>query len=232
MKNNAVCYLTNNKNTEEMERRYKLLPHDTDNFIITEIKNNLTYNNEIKLFKFDSNIDYITSPFIRWTYVSLINFYDTFPDYDYYWLLEDDLLFNGDFSVFFNDTKKLDEDIIICYGHYRDKSNNEGWYNVEGNKIFNYEVDSPLAGGFACIQRWSNKFTSLLSNLHKNKAFGHLESFPMTVAFKNNMKIGFFENIFKEQNYYMQNYCNYHTCFNLNDMNNLPKNTLIHAVKF
>jgi hypothetical protein len=229
MKNNAICYLSNNSNTEEMERRYKLLPQNTDNFILTEEKLNLIYDQDIKTCKFNSALEYITSPFARWTYVSLINFYNIFPDYDYYWLLEDDLIFNGDFSVFFNDTKLRNEDIIICYGCYNDGGE---WFRCEQNRIYNYEIDTPTVGGLAVIQRWSNKLASLLSNLHKNKIFGHLESFPCTVAHRNNLKIGFLEEIFKEQAYYKKSYCNYNTRFNLTDLDSLPKNTLIHAVKF
>jgi len=231
MKNNAVCYLSNNKNTEEMERRYKLLPQNTDNFILTEEKLNLIYGQDIKTCKFNSAIEHISSPFVRWTYVSLICFYDMFPNYEYYWLLEDDLIFNGDFSVFFNDTKNRDEDIIICQGRYRG-TDNDYWFDCTESKIHNYEIDTPTIGGLVVIQRWSNKLASLLSNLHKNKIFGHLESFPTTVAHRNNLKIGFLEEIFKEQAYYMKNYCNYDTRFNLIDLDHLPKNTLVHAVKF
>jgi hypothetical protein len=229
MKNSAVCYLSNNKNTEEMERRYRLLSQHTDNFILTEERLSLAYSQDVNTCKFNSIIQHMTSPFARWTYVSLIDFYNKFPDYDYYWLLEDDLIFNGDFSVFFNDAKQRDEDIILCHGCYNDGGE---WFSCEESRIHNYEVDIPTVGGLAVMQRWSNKLACLLSNLHAHKTYGHLESFPCTVAHRNNLKIGFLEEIFKEQAYYMKNYCNYDTRFNLTDLDHLPKNTLIHAVKF
>lgn len=231
MKNNAVCYLTNNKNTEEMERRYNLLPQNTDNYILTEIKNNLAYSNNVKLFKFNSDIEHINIPFIRCTYISLICFFEIYPNYDYYWLLEDDLIFNGDFSLFFNDTEMLDYDLLKCHGHFKESSNLT-WYSMEENKIKNYELETPIAGGLACIQRWSNKLAKKLLELHNNKVFGHLESYPITIACREKMKIGFFEEIFKDKKYYIPENCSYYSRFNIKDLETLPLNTLIHAVKF
>ena len=215
-----------------MERRYRLLSQHTDNFILTEEKWNLTYSQDVNAYKFNSTIEHISIPFITCTYVSLIWFYNKFPDYDYYWLLEDDLIFNGDFSVFFNDVKHRDEDLIHCYGGYNNGKDSQEWFTLGCNNIHNYDIVTPTAGGLAVIQRWSNKLACLLSSLHANKVFGHMESFPCTVAHRNNLKIGFLQEIFKDQAYYTRNHCDWNTRFNLADLDHLPKNTLVHAVKF
>jgi len=229
MKNTAICYLTNNKNTEEMERRYSLLPSTTDNFILTEKKNNLIFKNA-NVFIFDSEEEFIKTHFIRWTYVSLVRFYEKNPNYEYYWLLEDDVIFNGNFADFFNETFNLDEDFIITNGHYREQ-NNSYWYSCEHNKIHgDYETNLPLAGGFTGIQRWSNKLASILLDLHKKNIYGHLESYPATVAYINKLKIGFLNNILKK--HFIESYCNWNCRFNINDLEKLPKDILLHAVKF
>jgi hypothetical protein len=242
--NIAICYLTNNKNTLEMERRYNLLPSNTDNFIIYDKKENLNYNNNIKTFNFNFNLldisktdlplDNNERTIYRFTYISLLYFYEKYPNYDYYWLIEEDLIFNGDFHLFFNSTESLKEDFIGCYGHFKkDKEINvQHWFTIEPNRIYgNYEHKFPLVGGFIGIQRMSN---ALIKELHKKAfsdgIFGNAESFPATLAYLNNMKLGFLEKIFKE--YYSREYCDWNKRFCLNDLQRLPKNNLIHAVKF
>lgn len=235
MNKNVICYLSNNKNTLEMERRYNLLPKETDNFIIHQIENDLNYSDGINVFKFDSNIDFVKKPFYNCTYLSLLLFYINFPDYDYYWLLEDDLIFNGNFSLFFKEVDKLDEDFIIGHGKFRKDEPHAEWYTIENNRIHGgYDVDFPLAGGFVGIQRWSNKFIKkIYDETFAKKVYGHTESFPATVALLNDMKIGFLEDIFKGYGcLYMEKCCNPVRKYTLNDLDLLPKNTLVHAIKF
>jgi hypothetical protein len=232
---NTICYLTNNKNVLEMERRYNLLPKETDNFIIHQKENDLKYSDSVNVFKFDSNIEFVKKPFYNCTYLSLLMFYKEHPNYDYYWLLEDDLVFNGDFSLFFKETNRLKEDVIIGHGKYKKDSHNPEWYSVENNRIYGgYDIEFPLVGGFIGIQRWSNKFTKkLYEETFNRKVYGHTESFPITVALLNNMKIGFLEDIFKGYGcFYLEKCCNPIRKYTLNDLNFLPKNTLIHAIKF
>jgi hypothetical protein len=238
----SICYLTNNKNTLEMERRYKLLPKNTNNFLIFDNSTNLKYNSDIQTFIFDFDLSKISkspSPFHkktihRFTYICLLYFYEKYPNYDYYWLLEDDLLFNGDFSLFFNETNKLNQDLLIGFGHYKHKESNKTWYSDEMNRIFGgFEHDFPLAGGFIGIQRWSNRFAKLLyENTFEKGFYGYTESFPATLAYLNDMNIGFLDETFKENKLYIKEFCNPGARFNINQLKNLPNNTLIHAVKF
>lgn len=46
---------------------------------------------------------------------SFLSFYEDHPDYDYYWLVEYDVIFNGDFSEFFRYFESYDYDFITSY---------------------------------------------------------------------------------------------------------------------
>lgn len=236
-----------------MERRFSLLPTFTDNFILNENSSNLTYNPSIKILRYDAGLDFInplnkSTPDVlkERTYISILKLYEAYPEYDYYWMLEDDVLFNGDMSLFFKDSFSLDHDLLYCTGIYRKNvtdiskiprpqripGDQEMWYEIIENKIFNYRISSAVAGGFTGIMRFSKKLISLMLELHNKKVFGHSECYPITIASIHDLKIGFLEEIFKEKNYLSRLFCNFENRYSISDLSNLPKNTFVHAVKF
>lgn len=219
-----------------MERRYSLLPSYSENFILNEEGFNINYSNKVNTHSFKNLNSFILSKFpqhvskfkkfIQTFYLPLIDFYLKYPNFNYYWQLEDDLVFNGDFTLFFNSSLSWDHDFIGCYADRSDK------YSVclstPEHAIYNYKVSAPLAFGFVGIQRWSNQFLRHMVNLLENKTIGHVESFPLTVAYLDNFKVGLLNEL---SNMYNSQYCDWNTQFQSEDFSSLPHNHLIHSLK-
>jgi len=218
-----------------MERRYFLLPSFSSNFILYEQGLNLNYSKEVKTHSFKNLNSFLLSKcipmhilrfkgFIQTFYLPLIDFYLKYPHYDYYWQLEDDLVFNGDFSLFFNTSLSWNHDFIGCYG----KFNNLICSHTAEHSIHNYKVSRPVAEGFIGMQRWSSKFLQHMALLFSHNTLGHVESFPLTVAHLDNFKVGFLNELTEM---YDPLYCNYNTQFQEKDFSLLPTNRLIHSFK-
>jgi hypothetical protein len=228
----AICYLTCNKNTIEMERRFSLLPNNTDysSFILSEEKNNLSFNTS-KFLTFNPknliNIDNI----LRHTYLAIVDFYNKFPEFKNYWLLEDDVVFNGDFLDFFDFYKVNNADLIVPYCNINTDPSDakNAWFSTWFNSIHgNYKTKIPLAGGLAVIARFSNRLLEKISYLTKEGVYGHLETFPQTVCLDNGFKFHYLKNDL----FYEEKYCNWCTGFQEKDLKDIPKNKLVHAIKF
>lgn len=225
----AICYLTCNRNTTEMERRYNLLPNDENykSFILSDKKDNLAYNIENTIyfsFKDYLNLDTI----LRQTYISLVDFYFKYPDFKNYWLLEDDVIFKGSFLTFFDFYKEKEEDFIVLdYGV--DLSAQGEWLKSPYNKINGpFYTDVPVSGGLSVISRYSNKLLKELCYLTSKGTYGHTESFPHTVCVYN----GFNMYSMKNDGFFDTRYCDWHHNWESSDLINIPENKLIHAVKF
>jgi len=219
-----------------MERRYSLLPSFTNNFVYFEEGLDLSYSKEVKTHKF-KNLNsllsskfpiYVTTykKFIQTFYLPLIDFYLKYPQFDYYWQLEDDLIFNGDFSLFFESSFNWNHDLIVGY------TDNSPSYNVCLNtpehSIINYQLSKPLAFSFVAISRWSNLFIKHMVELWNNNSLGHVESFPLTVAILDNFKVG---ELNKLTPMFNSQYCNWNTLIKEKDLISIPSNTLIHSYK-
>jgi hypothetical protein len=141
-------------------------------------------------------------------------------------LLEDDVIFTGDFSLFFNSFEKNDSDYIITEIDPNLKE------NLKDNlyaRIYNWDnVETPLMGGLVVIQRFSNRMLKKLLKMWEHKIYGHTESYPATVAYLNKYKIDSIENY----SFFNKQYCRYDGRFDFNAINSIPKNILVHAIKF
>lgn len=237
----AICYLTNKKNTSEMERRYNLLPEDNyfKKYVFSDIKENLFFSENINHFSFSFDDLCKGENFSIYTHMSLFSFYKENPDFEYYWLIEDDVLFNGDWGIFFNFYKNLTADIVSPKNSIERLPNAEKKIDVEItspwllaplNRIKGtYYTNTPIAGGLSVILRLSNRLLKTLVELYdKQKVYGHLESFIYTVcAFEKYSSYSLVEDRFCELQY-----CNCDTGYRLEDFINIPENILVHAVKF
>jgi len=226
----AICYLTCNKNISEMENRYNLLPsnHNFDRFILTDIKDGIKYSDSTKHHTFSFS-EYIKSvSILRHTYIALVDFYLKNPNYEYYWLVEDDVVFKGDFHHFFNFYKDNKRDLIVPY-FMTDLSSQNEWLKYQYNEINGpYFVKTPICGGLSIICRYSNKLLKEISSLTEKGVYGHLETFPHTVCTLN----GFTIHSIKEDGFLDLNFCDWHHNWKQDDLINFPENKLIHAVKF
>ena len=226
----AICYLSANKNTYEMEKRLFRLPenHSFNRFVLTDKKDSLTYDTRINHHVFNFS-DYITGQTIlRYTFISLLDFFVKNPNYKNYWLIEDDLIFKGDFELFFEYYKDNTHDFLLP-GYHFDFTSKKRWYRSVYNKIFGlYYTDIPIAGGFVAIARFSNRLLLKLVNLFEKGICGHCESFPHTVC----MYEGFDIYSLNNDKFHDFEYCDQDKRFKSSDLINVPDNKLIHAVKF
>ena len=56
----------------------------------------------------------------------LIRFFLKYPNYDYYWCIEDDVRFSGDWNFFFESFSKIESDFISSHIHF--SKNDRNWY--------------------------------------------------------------------------------------------------------
>lgn len=91
----------------------------------------------------------------------LLDFYRQHPDYDYYWLIEYDVRFNGNWNDFFSFFQDKDEDFWAA--HVEIKEDNPHWMRWHEIELKNIPVnDSMLLKSFNPICRFSNRAFALL----------------------------------------------------------------------
>ena len=165
---------------------------------------------------------------LRQTYLAIVSFYRQFPDFENYWLIEDDVVFKGNFVNFFDFYKNSTADLIAPDCGANTDPNND-WYNSPYNRIEgNYKISVPTAGGLAFVLRLSNKLLKEISRLTEEKIYGHIESFPQTVCNED----GFELYSMKNDPFFDIQYCNWCHNFKEEHIINIPENKLIHAYKF
>ena len=226
-KKTAICYLTCNKNVSKMEERYKKLPdQDYSTYIISDFKDNLKYSNSINHFEYSFN-NYVKEP-INIIYATFVSIYDLhkLEQYDYIWLLEDDVVFNGDFENFFNFYKNEEYDLICPHYTLNDKSS---WWTLYSNLIRgNYKTKIPTAGGLGQIFRFSKKIIEIMIFLTEKGIYAHHEVFPFTVCNLENLT---YHSII-DDNLLNKEYFDYNKRFHEKDLENIPSNLLVHSIKF
>jgi hypothetical protein len=224
--NTAICYMTGTSNELEIRRRYDLLPKEKyNNFILKDKK--CVFDSDKNIFEFD--FDYFKTGTDIWTntYFSILQFYEKYKNLDYYWLIEDDVIFNGDWSVFFDYYCGDKSDLILPSYHINcEKHINGGWYNMERNRFKGDFKPRELAGGMIVIQRFSNKLMKKMYELTLNKIHAHGEVFSVTIANDFYMKI---QNI--GSSFFNTDHCNTSHHFTENEISLKPINQLIHSSK-
>jgi hypothetical protein len=64
-------------------------------------------------------------PFVDHIHFSVLNFYLSHPDYDYYWLIESDVRFTGEWQTFFSAFRSFHHDLLT--GHIRSIAQEPRW---------------------------------------------------------------------------------------------------------
>lgn len=91
----------------------------------------------------------------------LLDFYRTHPEYDYYWLIEYDVRFNGNWNDFFSFFHDKDEDFWTA--HVEIKEDNPNWMRWHEIKLKNIPLNHiTLLKSFNPICRFSNRALTLL----------------------------------------------------------------------
>lgn len=113
------------------------------------------------------------------------------PEYDYYWSIEYDVIFNGEWKYFFETAHKEDWD--FCTSHIKKADKSWWWYDdilIPYNAVKIWRVDEPKRyQSLNTICAFSNEFLKYLNKLYLVGYFGNCEQTLPTAAVNNNMKM-------------------------------------------
>lgn len=121
----------------------------------------------------------------------ILKFHLDHPNFEYYWCIEDDVVFNGDWSTFFNEViKNVEYDFISSFiKYYKDKINPDWfWWNSFSKP--GREIDlNDLLMSFNPIYSISNRAAKFLDQSLKDGWIGHHEVLMVTLLYLNNFEI-------------------------------------------
>jgi hypothetical protein len=215
MKNNVILIKTHILN-KQFQRLYDELskicdvfvlfdkPIDRDNFIFTD---------------FDKLNDYICNRNDKYWYYnhySLMYFYNFInSNYTYYWFIEHDVRYSGEWLDFLNKCEGLDDD-LLC-GRLIKPNNNWCWFN---DRNFN---DCEIYSMVGSIYRISNRGVNLIHNQQTIGVNGFNELLIPSLLKKHGLKISDFNDYFDA--YYDNTYD-----WNLRGFDGEIKNKLWHKI--
>lgn len=121
----------------------------------------------------------------------LLDFYRKHPEYDYYWLVEYDVRFNGNWRTFFSFFQDKDEDFWAA--HIETKEDNPHWVRWHEIELKNIPLNSiTLYKSFNPICRFSNRAFALLHSRCLLGDRGHNELLMPTLFKYYNLKVADF----------------------------------------
>lgn len=189
----AILYLTDN--IDRYKGRFQKLKEETKDgniyCITTDRKNRKlgsnhifyehNYSNHMGFKPFDNNKIIPGSTFFALLYFFRIN-----DQYDYYWLIEDDVWYNGNWSNFFDRFKNINADFISCYNtNYTDAKHWYWWDTINDTSIANeYKIRT-----FYPVARFSNSALSFLNKELKSGISGHGEVLLPTLLSMNGFSL-------------------------------------------
>ena len=252
MKKDAVVLLTDFINSDLLNKYYRikkdfngdtfLLFHNEDNIVI-DIPgdvNCVTFNLD-KLN--DLGYEAICETLIPGScHFALLWFYNNYPDYRFYWNIEDDVDFSGDWKILFDEFFNCDSDFLSTHiNEYRDSPNWFWWNTLKCNDSIPLEK---RIRSFNPIYRISEKALCFLDVFLKDLNMGHHEVLIPTALFHNNFSINDFGG---DGKYVLENHTNkfylpdssnliqggtmrYRPVFPLSILDQI-KNKLIHPIK-
>jgi len=121
----------------------------------------------------------------------ILKFYLDNPDYDYYWCIEDDIVFNGEwFSFFYQIINQPAYDFISCYVKYKKDKINPDWYWWDSLSKANTTInENDLAMSFNPIYCLSKAAADFLDKSLKAGWTGHHEVLIATLLTLNKFKV-------------------------------------------
>jgi len=185
----AVLFLTE-KDPKEIKNKYIKLKQEvkqasvfrivTRNEICKRSDDTLLY--EHRYFKQLGYIPFVEHSIIPGsTYFALLYFWTLYPDYDYYWLIEDDVLYNGDWNSFFERFKDNDADLVSTYfSSYQEVPHWHWWKALTTEKEVPYDHRRRT---FYPICRFSAQALSYLDQRLKRGDHGHGEVLVPTLLY-------------------------------------------------
>jgi len=107
----------------------------------------------------------------------LFQFYDSNPNYTYYWYVEDDVRFNGPWGIFFESFSKnnIDADFLSCHiRRYQEEPNWHWWESLKHSSGERIPLNSRIRS-FNPIFRISNRAIAYLKAAYRSGWSGHHE---------------------------------------------------------
>ncbi len=119
----------------------------------------------------------------------LLKFHKDYPEYDYCWVVEDDVLFSGDWNVLFDTFSDDPADLVAAYiRKYEDEPNWYWWSSVRTPDGVALSHDD-LYASFNPVYRLSAKALKCLETEMRNGWRGHFEAVVPTVIAKHGMSM-------------------------------------------
>lgn len=117
----------------------------------------------------------------------LLKFFLENPRYDYYWLLENDVVFSGSWNLFFDTFKPVKSDFISSYVRkYEEEPYWYWWWTLKSpEKLTKYD----LVRSFNPIYRLSNNALQCLDTALRTGWSGHHEATIPTILYNKGLKI-------------------------------------------
>ncbi|WP_440134874.1 hypothetical protein [Chitinophaga sancti] len=119
----------------------------------------------------------------------LLDFYKKYSSYDYYWIIEDDVRFTGDWLFFFQYFSKLEEyDLVTSHVRFFEEEPYWYWWDTLKHSRYFIPFESRIRS-FNPIYRVSRKALELLSDVLDMKWIGHHEVLLPTIISLGNLKL-------------------------------------------
>lgn len=195
----AVMLLTNRTDYAVRERYHKLVNdygRKADVFLLFDRSASM-YCDELSGFErvytfsvqglLDDGYSALESGFLGNCHYPLLKFHKDYPEYDYCWVVEDDVLFSGDWSLLFDTFSDDPADLVAAYiRKYEDEPNWCWWSSVRVPEGVALSRDD-LYASFNPVNRLSAKALECLEKEMRNGWRGHFEAVVPTVIAKHGM---------------------------------------------
>lgn len=151
-------------------------------------------------------------------------YFDNASKYDYVWVIEDDVVFTGDWSMLFNAFFEDDADLVASFIRpYSDDKLWPWWDSLGFPDDENLDIQN-LYASFNPVYRLSSKAIKCLDTDMRRGWCGHFEATIPTILKKNDLKI---KDINKISKFYTENSHSWLPLF----VQDFKKNTIYHPVK-
>lgn len=119
----------------------------------------------------------------------VLEFYLKYPLYDYYWCIEDDMRFSGNWKYFFDKIIECKQDFLSCHIRKYASDPHWTWWKALSHPHLNFSIDNRLKS-FNPIYRISNNALKFIHFSLLNKWCGHHEVLLPTLLYHAGYKIG------------------------------------------
>lgn len=118
----------------------------------------------------------------------LLKFYLSHPEYDYYWCIEEDVRFSGNWQTFFESFSHIDSDFISCHLRRPDDEPDWYWWSAMAHPYATIPLDQRIRS-FNPIYRISKLALEQINKALLSKWCGHHEVLIPTLLYQSGLEI-------------------------------------------